>query len=550
MADFGISCLLKKKRTNEKANQTLNNLLSCRYIKQLKVKDKILTIAIVIAIFCPIILFFFTSWLYALIIGNIFYSIICGWYLKISNKDYSKTKSIIFPLIFNFLGFAYTITKIGNAKNRHLLAKDWPNGYNSDVGNEAPVADEPNKEQKFHHHLQWLLKHLDELSDEIPLENQLNKNEKITVTLDNWLGTVSFKTTREKLYQLKVYLEDAFNQELVTSAPDYESISWEELRINNEFIIDGNVGVTGCCDPYLIFEPKGQFLAVDRWDIGYSFEFFNCKAPAKLEKYLFNEWMFFGDSNRALTKENDLKTMKSAYKDTEDDSAYVSNDGSAIIRLQDFDIDKFVISPQNYRKYDEEIIETKVDTQEDLDSMTDPDKYLKFEKFKESVKSLLDSKEHIWISVIPYKYDTIEKEITEGDNLWEGIKYSGSWDVIVKRATFHFDIESESINDFYNIIKKYKSLDELKGDDFNLVPLENDGGHRENIKIDWERPLTEKELKAFEKYGGKEELASVSERQTDDILVGRISAIEISVGKERNDYGQVIGNKEIIKIEK
>ena len=183
----------------------------------------------------------------------------------------------------------------------------------------------------------------DEESDEIPLENQLKKNEKITVNLENWLGTVSFKTTREKLYQLKGYLKEEFL--------DYDSVpSWEELRINNEFIIDGNVGITGCCDPYLIFEPKGQFLVVDRWEIsgesfgthngdGYSFEFINCKAPAKLEKYLFNQWMFFSVSDRALTKERDLKTMKRIYKDTND--AYVSNDGSATIRLQDFDIDKF-----------------------------------------------------------------------------------------------------------------------------------------------------------------------------------------------------------------
>ncbi len=255
-----------------------------------------------------------------MIIGNIFYSIICGWYLKISDKDYSKTKSIIFPLIFNFLGFAYTITKISNAKNR------LPNWYNSDVDNEAPLTDEPNEE-----------------SDEIPLENQLKKNEKITVNLENWLGTVSFKTTREKLYQLKGYFEEEFNDDNVVP-------SWDELRINNEFIIDGNIGATGCCDPYLIFEPKGQFLVIDRWEIsgesdgthsgdGYSFEFINCKAPAKLEKYLFNEWMFFSVSNRALTKAHDLKTMKIIYKDTND--AYVSNDGSATIRLQDFDIDKF-----------------------------------------------------------------------------------------------------------------------------------------------------------------------------------------------------------------
>ena len=183
---------------------------------------------------------------------------------------------------------------------------------------------------------------------------------------------------------------------------------------------------------------------------------------------------------------------------------------------------------------------------------SDPDKYLKFEKFKESVKSLLDSKEYIWIVIIPYKYDTIEKEITEeiGDNLyWEGIKYSGSWDVVVKRATFHFDLEYESINDFYNIIERYKSLDELKGDDFNLVPDGDDGGNRENIKIDWERPLTQQELKAFEEYGGKEELASVSDYMTDDIFVGRIRTIEISVGKEKSAYGEVIGKKETIKIE-
>ena len=44
-------------------------------------------------------------------------------------------------------------------------------------------------------------------------------------------------------------------------------------------------------------------------------------------------------------------------------------------------------------------------------------------------------------------------------------------------------------------------------------------------------------------------MASVSERQTDDILVGRIRTIEISIGKERNDYGQVVGKREIIKIE-
>lgn len=344
-------------------------------------KDKLIYAAVILALITPFLLFFLTSWYYALIIGNIIYSVICGYYIRISDKEYSTTKSIIIPLIFNFLGFSYIIIKIQKAKDKYR---------------------------------------------DIPREAE------------------EFLSLFEKKY------------------PDKKDIADGARDIIRQKNKDRNV-----------------------------------------EQIL---------ESLNLTKEK--KHLDQLKKDVE---------------------------KINKTKNPKDSI--------NMDFSKDPDKYLKFEKFKESVKSLLDSKEHIWISVIPYKYDTIEKEITEGDNLWEGIKYSGSWDVIAKRATFHFDIERESINDFYNIIKKYKSLDELKGDDFNLVPLENDGGHRENIKIDWERPLTEKELKAFEEYGGKEELASVSERQTDDILVGRISAIEISVGKERSDYGEVIGKKEIIKIE-
>lgn len=129
--------------------------------------------------------------------------------------------------------------------------------------------------------------------------------------------------------------------------------------------------------------------------------------------------MFFGDSNRALTKENDLKTMKSAFKNTND--AIVSNDGSAIIRLQDFDIDKFVLSPQNYRKYDEEIIEAKKDTQEDLDSMgvksKRPDiaeivkrvvskKYTEFNEF-ENISSI-NNDSRFYIILSEYEIDSVD----------------------------------------------------------------------------------------------------------------------------------------------
>ena len=159
------------------------------------------------------------------------------------------------------------------------------------------------------------------------------------------------------------------------------------------------------------------------------------------------------------------------------------------------------------------------------------EKYIKFEKFKESVKNILETKEDIYISITPYKWDTIEKQETYSDLYWEGIKYSGSWDSIVKNAVFHFDLEYESIKDFYEIIKTHKSLDELRGDDFNLIPVEDSGAHRENIKINWERPLTKEELKAFEEYGGVEKLVwEIDDYDNEDVIVGRISSIEISVG--------------------
>ena len=161
------------------------------------------------------------------------------------------------------------------------------------------------------------------------------------------------------------------------------------------------------------------------------------------------------------------------------------------------------------------------------------EKYIKFEKFKESVKNILETKEDIYISITPYKWDTIEKQETYSDLYWEGIKYSGSWDSIVKNAVFHFDLEYESIKDFYEIIKTHKSLDELRGDDFNLIPVEDSGAHRENIKINWERPLTKEELKAFEEYGGAEKLVwETDDYDNVEVIIGRISSISIFVGKE------------------
>lgn len=44
--------------------------------------------------------------------------------------------------------------------------------------------------------------------------------DKIKVTLENWLGTVSFKTTREKLYQLKDYFEEEFFEDDIVPGGD------------------------------------------------------------------------------------------------------------------------------------------------------------------------------------------------------------------------------------------------------------------------------------------------------------------------------------------
>ena len=159
---------------------------------------------------------------------------------------------------------------------------------------------------------------------------------------------------------------------------------------------------------------------------------------------------------------------------------------------------------------------------------------MKFKEFKEFVKNILNEPdENIDITIVPYKWDTIEQQETYSDLYWEGIKYSGSWDSIVKNAVFHFDLEYQSIKDFYEIIKTHKSLDELKGDDFNLIPVEDSGAHRENIKINWERPLTKEELKAFEEYGGAEKLVwETYDYDNVEVIIGRISSISIFVGKE------------------
>lgn len=303
-------------------------------------KDKLFYAAVIFVLITPFLLFFLISWYYALIIGNIIYSILCSYYIRISNKEYSTIKSIIIPLIFNFLGFYYIVLKINKAKDK------GPNGLDAD-----------------------------------------------------------------------------------------SIISYVERKV------------------------------------------IEAKADKKVDKK--------------------FPTAKDLL--------------------------------DNFRKK--------------LSQDTDPEKYLKFKKFKENVKNILNTNENIFITIYPYKYDTIEKQETYGDLYWEGIKYTASWDMFVKNAVFKYvdyegngsvsSLSRKGLEEFYETIKKYESLDALLGYDFNLVPDGDSGAHRENIKIEWERPLSAEEFKEFEEYGGVEELASDTiDYDNEDVIVGRISSIEIIIGKE------------------
>ena len=209
--------------------------------------------------------------------------------------------------------------------------------------------------------------------------------------------------------------------------------------------------------------------------------------------------------------------------------------------FEDFSSDEYL----KYAKTDEEAIEIEEKWQDEeywiemeFDAITIIDSKInelilntqKFTEFKNSIKNTLDSKEDSEIIFKMFKWDTIEKQETYDED-WKGIKYTLSWDMRIKNAEFSF---GESIKDFYEIIENFNSLDELKGDNFNLIPVSDDGADRENIKIIWGKELTDEENKQFIEYGGIEQLAQDSEKYDNiDVIKGRISKVEIIVGDKK-----------------
>tara|TARA_X000000368_G_scaffold305975_1_gene244182 strand:- start:240 stop:992 length:753 start_codon:yes stop_codon:yes gene_type:complete len=159
------------------------------------------------------------------------------------------------------------------------------------------------------------------------------------------------------------------------------------------------------------------------------------------------------------------------------------------------------------------------------------DKIEKFSEFKRIIESKLNSNESIHIEFCMYKYDVIEKVETYDEN-WKGIDYTLSWDSIIKNAEFSF---AEGITDFYEIIKDFSSLDELKGDDFDLIPITDGGGYSDNFKIVWQKELTHEESKQFEEYGGVQQLQRDSDKYDNvDVVKGRISSINVKIGDNEN----------------
>lgn len=159
------------------------------------------------------------------------------------------------------------------------------------------------------------------------------------------------------------------------------------------------------------------------------------------------------------------------------------------------------------------------------------EKIKNFSEFKRAIESKLNSGEKIDVEFYMYKYDVIEKVETYNEN-WKGIDYTLSWDTFIKNAEFSF---AEAITDFYEIIKDFSSLDELKGDDFDLVPIADGGGYSENFKIVWQRELSDEESKQFEKYGGVQQLRLDSDEYDNvDVIKGRISSIVVKTGNNEN----------------
>tara|TARA_B100001778_G_scaffold195528_1_gene161228 strand:- start:272 stop:754 length:483 start_codon:yes stop_codon:yes gene_type:complete len=153
----------------------------------------------------------------------------------------------------------------------------------------------------------------------------------IKVTLENWLGQVHFETTQEKI--------DEFNEEY------YDA--FDELCEENNYT---EYVSTFCFDPYLIFEPGGEFVVVAQFSlydgetgaIGFEIEFQNCEVPDELNKYLYDGyWLFIDQGTRKIITDTKISEKLSAISLGEGDCE-IDNNGYGVLRFKDFDWRKFI----------------------------------------------------------------------------------------------------------------------------------------------------------------------------------------------------------------
>lgn len=155
-------------------------------------------------------------------------------------------------------------------------------------------------------------------------------NKKNNVIIANWLGEVSFETTRNKIDEFNDYFE-----------------SEEELQLSeeNNFNIDSYGMLFE--EPYTTLEPSGKFVVISKYSIydehlqeGYLFEFINCDCPAEIEKYLYDDWIFV-DEFQELVKYIDNK-YEEVNEIIDENNYEIDNAGTGCLRFSDFNFKEFL----------------------------------------------------------------------------------------------------------------------------------------------------------------------------------------------------------------